>query len=126
MPDAAITTDIIAGFPGETEDEFAKSLEFVQEMEFAGGHAFSYSARPGTAAARMAARSRLMSGRRGMPLIGLCSTDQRGTIANASSGSKCLCCGNQRRNWMTVAGRWRGLTGNYLRVVASGLPGDVE
>jgi len=53
MPDAAITTDIIAGFPGETEDEFAESLAFAKEMNFAGGHAFSYSPRPGTGAARM-------------------------------------------------------------------------
>ncbi|MGZ6316932.1 MAG: tRNA (N(6)-L-threonylcarbamoyladenosine(37)-C(2))-methylthiotransferase MtaB, partial [Anaerolineales bacterium] len=47
------TTDIIAGFPGETEAEFAESVEFVQAMEFAGGHPFSYSPRPGTGAARM-------------------------------------------------------------------------
>ena len=53
MPDVAITTDIIAGFPGETEDEFAESLEFVREMNFAGGHVFSYSPRPGTGAAKM-------------------------------------------------------------------------
>jgi threonylcarbamoyladenosine tRNA methylthiotransferase MtaB len=53
MPDAAITTDIIAGFPGETEKEFHESLEFVAEMDFAGGHAFTYSPRPGTGAARM-------------------------------------------------------------------------
>ena len=53
MPGAAITTDIIAGFPGETEDEFAESLAFVKEMNFAGGHAFTYSPRPGTGAARM-------------------------------------------------------------------------
>jgi threonylcarbamoyladenosine tRNA methylthiotransferase MtaB len=52
-PDVAITTDIIAGFPGETEDEFAESLAFVKEMNFAGGHAFTYSPRPGTGAARM-------------------------------------------------------------------------
>ncbi len=54
MPDVAITTDVIAGFPGETEAEFAESLDFVREMDFAGGHAFTYSPRPGTAAARMA------------------------------------------------------------------------
>ncbi len=53
MPEVAITTDIIAGFPGETEDEFAESLAFVKEMNFAGGHAFTYSPRPGTGAARM-------------------------------------------------------------------------
>ncbi len=53
MPDVAITTDIIAGFPGETEEEFAETLAFVREMEFASGHVFTYSPRPGTAAARM-------------------------------------------------------------------------
>jgi threonylcarbamoyladenosine tRNA methylthiotransferase MtaB len=53
IPDVAITTDIIAGFPGETEEEFTETLEFVREMEFAGGHVFTYSPRPGTGAARM-------------------------------------------------------------------------
>jgi len=53
VPDAAITTDVIAGFPGETEAEFAESLEFVREMGFAGGHVFTYSPMPGTAASRM-------------------------------------------------------------------------
>jgi len=53
VPDVAITTDVIAGFPGESEDEFAESLDFIKEMDFAGGHAFTYSARPGTGAARL-------------------------------------------------------------------------
>ncbi len=52
-PEMAITTDVIVGFPGESESEFAESLAFVQSMNFAGGHVFNYSARPGTAAARM-------------------------------------------------------------------------
>lgn len=53
IPDVAITTDIIAGFPGETDDEFAHTLDFVNEMNFAGGHVFTYSPRPGTGAAKM-------------------------------------------------------------------------
>jgi len=53
IPGVAVTTDVIAGFPGETDEEFSESLAFVREMEFAGGHAFTYSARPGTPAARM-------------------------------------------------------------------------
>jgi threonylcarbamoyladenosine tRNA methylthiotransferase MtaB len=52
-PDVAITTDVIAGFPGETEEEFTETLDFIREMDFAGGHVFTYSARPGTGAARM-------------------------------------------------------------------------
>ena len=53
IPDVAITTDLIAGFPGETEAEFHENLEFVHQMNFAGGHVFTYSARPGTTAAKM-------------------------------------------------------------------------
>lgn len=53
IPGLAITTDLIAGFPGETEAEFAETLAFVEKMEFSGGHVFTYSARPGTAAASM-------------------------------------------------------------------------
>jgi threonylcarbamoyladenosine tRNA methylthiotransferase MtaB len=53
VPELAITTDIIVGFPREDEAEFEKSLDFVQSMNFSGGHVFTYSARSGTAAARM-------------------------------------------------------------------------
>jgi threonylcarbamoyladenosine tRNA methylthiotransferase MtaB len=52
-PDMRITTDIIAGFPGETDAEFAESEAFIQQMDFAGLHVFRYSKRPGTAAAQM-------------------------------------------------------------------------
>lgn len=54
IPDIAITTDLIAGFPGESAREFEETLDFVKQVRFAGGHVFPYSARPGTAAARMA------------------------------------------------------------------------
>jgi len=53
IPDVAITTDIIVGFPGETDEEFNESLKFVQEMEFASGHVFKYSLRQGTDAAKL-------------------------------------------------------------------------
>ncbi|MBE0410683.1 MAG: MiaB/RimO family radical SAM methylthiotransferase, partial [Anaerolineales bacterium] len=53
IPDVAITTDIIVGFPGESESEFTESLTFVKRMEFSGGHVFTYSSRHGTAASRM-------------------------------------------------------------------------
>ena len=50
VSEIAITTDIMVGFPGETGKEFEESLSYVKEMNFAGGHVFRYSARPGTAA----------------------------------------------------------------------------
>ena len=54
MPDAAITTDIIVGFPGETDADFEQTLEVVEEARFASAFTFQYSKRPGTPAADMA------------------------------------------------------------------------
>lgn len=53
VPGVAITTDVIVGFPGETEDEFADTLRVVEEADFAGAFTFKYSPRPGTEAAVM-------------------------------------------------------------------------
>ena len=53
VPDAAITTDVIVGFPGETEAEFKETLAFCRKVKFARIHVFPFSPRPGTAAASM-------------------------------------------------------------------------
>ncbi|HEX4223023.1 MAG TPA: MiaB/RimO family radical SAM methylthiotransferase, partial [Pseudonocardiaceae bacterium] len=53
MPDAAITTDIIIGFPGETEEDFQATLDVVRQARFSGAFTFQYSKRPGTPAADM-------------------------------------------------------------------------
>jgi len=50
-PEAALTTDIIVGFPGETDEDFLESLDFVGRIQFARVHVFEYSAREGTPAA---------------------------------------------------------------------------
>jgi tRNA-2-methylthio-N6-dimethylallyladenosine synthase len=51
MPDAAITTDIIVGFPGETEEDFLETMKVVERARFSGAFTFQYSKRPGTPAA---------------------------------------------------------------------------
>jgi len=53
MPEAAITTDIIIGFPGETEEDFQATLDVVRQARFAGAFTFQYSKRPGTPAATL-------------------------------------------------------------------------
>jgi tRNA-2-methylthio-N6-dimethylallyladenosine synthase len=53
MPDASISTDIIVGFPGETEEDFQETLRVVREARFAIAYTFQYSKRPGTPAAEM-------------------------------------------------------------------------
>ena len=52
-PDCALSTDVIVGFPGETQEEFEQTLRFVKQMGFAFVHVFAYSPREGTAAAAM-------------------------------------------------------------------------
>lgn len=116
IPDLALTTDLIAGFPGESDDDFRASYEYVASIGFAGLHVFPYSARPGTAAARMRhqvphqvkearCRALLALGRemgrafrqryvgRTLPVLWESAT------------------GADERGW-----RWSGLTPNYLRV----------
>ncbi|MFC5287724.1 tRNA (N6-isopentenyl adenosine(37)-C2)-methylthiotransferase MiaB [Actinokineospora guangxiensis] len=53
MPDAAITTDIIVGFPGETDADFEATLDVVRQARFSGAFTFQYSKRPGTPAAEL-------------------------------------------------------------------------
>ena len=53
VPDAAVTTDIIVGFPGETEEDFEETLSLVKEVGFDAAYTFIYSKRSGTPAAKM-------------------------------------------------------------------------
>lgn len=53
FPGCALTTDVMVGFPGESEEEFAASLDFVRRIAFSKVHVFAYSRRPGTVADRM-------------------------------------------------------------------------
>ncbi len=64
IADPCITTDLIVGFPGETDDEFAVSAAFVESLDFAGLHVFRYSKRPNTARQGCAGMSARTSRRR--------------------------------------------------------------
>jgi threonylcarbamoyladenosine tRNA methylthiotransferase MtaB len=111
VPEAAITTDIIVGFPGETEAEFQESYELCRQMEFARIHVFSYSPRQGTQAAAM--------------------PDQVGDEVKKQRSQRMLALAkesaqNFRRQFLgktmlvlwekQTDGVWSGLTDNYIRV----------
>jgi len=114
VPAVAITTDVIVGFPGETDKEFEESLEFCKQLGFARIHVFSYSPRSGTAAAKMAKPG--------------CGQGKEGALqADAGAG------GRKRKQFpgefhrgstgcvmgkQTDDGDWTGMTGNYIRVYA--------
>jgi threonylcarbamoyladenosine tRNA methylthiotransferase MtaB len=115
-PDMAITTDIIVGFPGETEKEFQQSLEFVQEINFASGHVFTYSPRPLTPALRLVGEVPLKERKR------------RNKIMRELFAEKAIKYRErfvERELWVLWEdsqtgenGTWllEGITGNYLRV----------
>jgi threonylcarbamoyladenosine tRNA methylthiotransferase MtaB len=117
-PDMAITTDIITGFPGESEAEFSESLAFVEAMRFAEGHVFTYSARTGTAAARM-------SGQVPHPLRKARNALMRQALARSAEAYRAQFVGQSLPVlWESATSLgpegWQmsGLTGNYLRVNA--------
>jgi threonylcarbamoyladenosine tRNA methylthiotransferase MtaB len=118
IPQAAITTDIITGFPGETEADFFETLKFVKLMDFAGGHVFSYSSRPGTPAAHMKGqvRSEVIKARNAVlrKVLAGCSESYRRKFIGRTMPVLW-----EATSTLTDAG-WQieGLTGNYLRVKA--------
>lgn len=73
FPDCALTTDVMVGFPGETEEEFEASCRFVEEIAFSRVHVFAYSRRPGTQADRFPDQvDNAEKARRSKQMIALC------------------------------------------------------
>lgn len=119
IPGVAITTDIIAGFPGENDAEFDETLAFIKKMNFAGGHVFTYSARPDTPAARMKEQVPLKLRKQRSHLL-------HATFAELSTAYRTGFIGQTLPVlWEASAIRteqgWQieGLTGNYIRVTTS-------
>ena len=111
VPDVAITTDIIVGFPGETDAEFQESFVFCRQMQFARIHVFPFSPRPGTEAATMPQQ---------VP-ASVKKERSRRMLALAKESARSF---QQRFLGRTVnvlwekqsGGVWSGLTGNYIKV----------
>ena len=118
IPDLAVTTDIMVGFPGESDREFNESLAFVQAMNFAGGHVFTYSERPGTAAARLAGsvpvRERKERSRRIRQALAESSVIYRERFI----GRELPVLWESTQSYGPQGWELRGLTDNYLRITA--------
>ena len=118
MPDVAITTDIIAGFPGETDDEFSETLEFVQEMSFSGGHVFSYSPRPGTGAAKMRGQVKPEVRKRRNRILQEAIEESAKSYRERFIGERMSVLWESTTEYGEYGWRMEGWTGNYLRVSA--------
>jgi threonylcarbamoyladenosine tRNA methylthiotransferase MtaB len=118
-PDAAITTDIIAGFPGETDEEFAETLDFVKEMRFTGGHVFSYSPRPGTGAAKMKGQIKPELRKRRNHILQEAIEESAKIYREKFIGQKMSVLWESTTEYGEYGWRMEGWTGNYLRVSAN-------
>jgi threonylcarbamoyladenosine tRNA methylthiotransferase MtaB len=119
IPDVAITTDLIAGFPGESEAEFAETLDFVREMGFSGGHVFTYSARPGTAAARMKGQVQPELRKRRNRILQEALADSAKAYREQFVGRRMSVLWESASEMGEWGWKMEGLTGNYLRVNAT-------
>ena len=113
VPQVSITTDVIVGFPGETDEEFEESYRFCQHMSFANLHVFSYSDRPGTAAASMPEQiDEKIKKDRSKKMLRLARE-------STARFSEQFCGETLPVLWETEisSGVWDGLTDNYIRVM---------
>ncbi len=112
MPEAAITTDVIVGFPGETVEEFAETVAFLKQISLADAHIFKYSPRQGTPAAKMPCQiAPDVKEERSKKLIALTGETKR-QFENAYIG---------KEEWVlfeqeTAPGIYEGKTKNYITV----------
>jgi threonylcarbamoyladenosine tRNA methylthiotransferase MtaB len=117
-PSTEFTTDIMVGFPGETEDDHAETLSLVDEVGFLQGHVFRWSSRPGTPAAAIAGRVDDAAARRR-------SAEVRRATKRSSARSLDAACGRVHEvAWDAVDGHTaHGLTAGYHEVVVEGVSG---
>lgn len=118
MPDVAITTDIIAGFPGETDAEFAETLDYVQEIGFADGHIFTYSPRQGTPAARMKGQVEKAIRKERNAALRTVFAEMGAAYRNRFVGETLSVLWESNQSMSDAGWTMQGLTGNYLRVQA--------
>jgi threonylcarbamoyladenosine tRNA methylthiotransferase MtaB len=115
IPDLAVTSDVIVGFPGETEAQFAESLAFVQALALARVHVFPYSLRAGTPAAQMPAQVP-------PPVKAERARAMRATAASSEQAFRQQFIGRtmdvlwEMSRLQDDGPVWSGLTDNYLRV----------
>ncbi len=111
VPEAAITTDIIVGFPCETEAEFQESFNFCRQMEFARIHVFPYSPRRGTEAARMSHQvGDKVKRQRSQSMLTL-ARESAHNFSQQFLGKTMPVLWEKQ-----TGGIWSGLTGNYIKI----------
>ncbi len=124
IPDLAISTDIIAGFPGETDAEFEISTRFVESAGFSSLHVFRYSPRAGTAAAHMAHQVDPSTAQARSRRLHMLGADLEWSFRRRMLGRQVEVLWESKEAF-GEGKRWSGLTGNYVRVLTDTSP-DID
>lgn len=111
IPDVCFGTDVMVGFPGEGQPEFANTLSFIQDQPFAYAHVFSYSPRPGTASTKMAGQVSSEDIKERSQSLRALSRHKREVFQQRFLGQELSVLFEHEMD-----GVWSGLTDNYLRV----------
>ncbi len=119
IPGVAITTDIITGFPGETEAEFTESCRFVDEIGFANGHVFTFSPRLGTAAVNLPGQVPPTLARQRNARMRQIFLESATTYRSRHVGDCLHVLWDKARQVEDQLWQLSGLSGNYLRVRAT-------
>jgi len=116
VPHLTLTTDLMVGFPGETESEFAETLTFAREVAFTNAHVFAWSPRPETAAARLRGRvpSEIVR-RRSKVLHELAASMVEACLGAAIGVARPVLWEGRGAPLPAGAHRWTGYTDTYLR-----------
>ncbi len=112
----ALTTDLILGFPGETERDFQESLDLVRELAFNWVHLFRFSPRPGTAAAKMSGQITQEVKKQRMRIAQDLAFELRSAHLARLVGASVAVHWEGRGDPVSNGWRWRGYTGSYTRV----------
>ena len=116
LPVSSVTSDVIVGFPGETESDFERGLDFVREMALASIHVFPYSLRPGTSAAHFQAHVDETVKRARMGAMLAVAEESRTVYADSCVGQVRSVLWERATAEQVSGWRFSGLTDSYLRV----------
>lgn len=119
IPGSAITTDVITGFPGEGESAFIHSLDFIRSIGFAGGHVFTFSPRPGTAAAKMIAQVPFQLAKKRNQVLRKTFQEQGNAFRDRFVGENLPVLWESSEEMTEGSFQLSGLTDNYIRVFAN-------
>lgn len=111
VPDIGIGTDVLVGFPGETEDDFEQTLELFLESPCFYAHVFKYSERPGTASVRIAGKVDARMANARSARLRKVSAQKEAAFHESHTGRVLDVLFEEREN-----GHWTGYTANYIRV----------